>query len=62
VPRIHEAGPLALHDAGARRARELQRMIARARIQDENLRPARQTGQGARQVALFVARENDGGD
>jgi hypothetical protein len=37
-------------------------MIARARVEDEDLRPARETGQGAREVALFVARENDGGD
>ena len=62
APGIHEIRPLALDDVGARAARELHGMVVGACVEHEEMHAARQTGEGAWQIALFVARENDGGD
>jgi hypothetical protein len=37
-------------------------MIARSGIEDEDPNSARQARQGSRQIAFFVACEDDGGD
>ncbi len=59
---VDEVRPLALLDARARRTRKLYGMVAGARIQNEDVDPARETREGTRQIALFVARQNDCGD
>jgi hypothetical protein len=62
APRVDEVRPFALDDLGTGRARKLHGVIARARIEHEERDAARQTREGARQVPLFVAGEDDGGD
>jgi hypothetical protein len=51
-----------LDHARARAARELNRVIARTGVEYQDRNPAREAREGTRQVALFVAGENDRGN
>ena len=59
---VDEVGPIALDHARARAARELNRVIARTGVEYQDRNPAREAREGTRQVALFVAGENDRGN
>src|SRR5579862_2915319 len=60
--RVEEIRPVALDDARPGASGERDRTIPRARIEHEHSNAARQARERTRQIALFVARQNDGGD
>jgi hypothetical protein len=51
-----------LHDPSAGCACKLHGVIARAGIEYEDVSSARKARERARQIAFFVARQNDSGD